>query len=190
MPPKCSTDTNNINMKLIKFVAYEVCVPLSYIFRLSIDSGVFPQKFKNSRVVPIFKSGDSKLCDNYRPIALVNSFSKILEKIVSTDLFNHLDLNQLLYKHQYGFQQGKSTEQNLTHVVNYIGKALDDGNWCIGIFLDLKEAVDTVQHEILLKKLSKFGITGSILNWFKSYCTCLAVLSVLTLMVLSPISRI
>jgi Reverse transcriptase (RNA-dependent DNA polymerase) len=169
MPPKCSTDTNNINMKLIKFVAYEVCVPLSHIFRLSIDSGVFPQKFKNSRVVPIFKSGDSKLCDNYRPIALVNSFSKILEKIVATDLFNHLDLNQLLYKHQYGFQRGKSTEQNLTHVVNYIGNALNDGNWCIGVFLDLKKAFDTVQHEILLKKLSKFGITGNILNWFKSY---------------------
>jgi Reverse transcriptase (RNA-dependent DNA polymerase) len=169
MPSKCSTDINNISMKLVKFVAYEICIPLSHIFRLSIESGTFPNKFKSSRIVPIFKSGDSRLCDNYRPIALVNTFSKILEKIVATDLYNHLDLNRLLYLHQYGFQRGKSTEHNLVHVVNYIGNALNEGNWCIGVFLDLKKAFDTVQHDILLKKLAKFGIKGNILKWFHSY---------------------
>jgi Reverse transcriptase (RNA-dependent DNA polymerase) len=169
LPAKCSTDINNISMKLVKFVAYEICIPLSHIFRLSIDNGIFPTKFKNSRIVPIFKNGDSKLCDNYRPIALVNTFSKILEKIVATDLYNHLDLNQLLYKHQYGFQRGKSTEHNLIQVVNFIGNALNAGDWCIGVFLDLKKAFDTVQHNILLKKLEKFGISGNILEWFRSY---------------------
>jgi hypothetical protein len=64
-------------------------------------------------VVPIFKQGDPRICDNYRPIALVNTFLKILEKMVAVDLANHLDLNKLLYKHQYGFQRGKSTEHNL-----------------------------------------------------------------------------
>jgi Reverse transcriptase (RNA-dependent DNA polymerase) len=123
-------------MKLVKFVAYEICIPLSHIFKLSIESGTFPDKFKSSRIVPIFKNGDPRICDNYRPIALVNTFSKILEKIVATDLYNHLDLNKLLYTHQYGFQRGKSTEHNLVHVVNYIGNALNEGNWCIGVFLD------------------------------------------------------
>jgi hypothetical protein len=154
---------------LIKFVQYEICVPLAHIFRLSIDSGVFPNKFKDTRVVPIFKTGSPLSPDNYRPIALVNSFSKILEKIVATSLFNHLDINELLYIHQYGFQRGKSTEHNLIHITNYIGQALNDGNWCIGVFLDLKKAFDTVQHDILLKKLAKFGINGNILDWFKSY---------------------
>jgi hypothetical protein len=92
-------------MKLVKFVAYEISVPLAHIFQLSIESGVFPDKFKTSRVVPIYKQGDPKICDNYRHIALVNTFSKILEKMVATDLYYHLDLNKLLYKHQYGFQQ-------------------------------------------------------------------------------------
>jgi Reverse transcriptase (RNA-dependent DNA polymerase) len=169
MPSKCSTDINNISMKLVKFVAYEICIPLSHIFRLSIDTGIFPEKFKNSRIVPVFKSGNSKICDNYRPIALVNTFSKILEKIIATDLYNYLDLNKLLYIHQYGFQRGKSTEHNLTQVVNFIGDALNEGNWCIGVFLDLKKAFDTVQHEILLKKLEKFGVTGNNLEWFRSY---------------------
>jgi Reverse transcriptase (RNA-dependent DNA polymerase) len=75
----------------------------------------------------------------------------------------------LLYIHQYGFQRNKSTEQNLIHVTNFIGEALNEGKWCIGIFLDLKKAFDTVQHEILLKKLAKFGISGNLLEWLKSY---------------------
>jgi hypothetical protein len=64
-------------MHLIKNVCYEIAVPLAHIFQLSIETGIFPDKFKASRVVPIFKQGDPKICDNYCPIAIVNSFSKI-----------------------------------------------------------------------------------------------------------------
>jgi hypothetical protein len=149
MRGKNSTDCDNISMNLLKFVAYEIAVPLAFIFQLSIETGIFPDKFKYSRVIPIFKQGDPRLCDNYRPIALVNTFSKILEKMVAVDLANHLDLNKLLYMHQYGFQRGKSTEHNLIQVTNFIGEALNEGKWCIGVFLDLKKAFDTVQHDIL-----------------------------------------
>jgi hypothetical protein len=92
MPGKNSQDSDNISMNLVKFrfVIYEIAVPLAHIFQLSIETGVFPDRFKSSRVVPIFKLGDPKLCDNYRPIALVNTFSKILEKMVAIDLANHL----------------------------------------------------------------------------------------------------
>jgi hypothetical protein len=166
---KNSVDCDHISINLIKFVAFEIAVPLAHIFRLSIENGIFPDKFKASRVVPIFKHGDRRNCDNYRPIALVNSFSKILEKMVAIDLFNHLDLNNLLYKHQYGFQRGRSTEHNLIQVTNFIGEALNEGKFCIGVFLDLKKAFDTVQHDILLRKLEKFGIKGTALNWFASY---------------------
>jgi hypothetical protein len=88
--------------------------------------------------------------------------------MVAIDLANHLDLNKLLYKHQYGFQRGKSTD-NLIQVTNFIGTALHEGKWCIGVFLDLKKAFDTVQHDILLRKFEKFGVTGTSLRWFASY---------------------
>ncbi len=109
------------------------------------------------------------MCDNYRPISLIPTFSKILEKIVSIKLTNHLQINKLLYKHQYGFQRGLSTEHNLIHLTNYIGNALNNGNFCIGVFLDLRKAFDTCSHSILLTKLSKLGVNGTALQWFNSY---------------------
>jgi methylaspartate ammonia-lyase len=130
---------------------------------------VFPEKLKSSRVVPIYKAGDRSSCDNYRPIWLVSSISKILEKIVANRLVDHLVSNELLYEHQYGFSKGRSTEHNLLHLVNTIGQAINEDKFCIGIFLDLKKAFDVVPHNILIKKLSKLGINGTPLNWFKSY---------------------
>jgi len=77
--------------------------------------------------------------------------------------------NDLLYVHQYGFLPNRSTEHNLLQIVNYISKALNDGNYCIGVFLDLKKAFDVCSHEILLKKLVRMGIRGTSLLWFKNY---------------------
>jgi sarcosine oxidase/L-pipecolate oxidase len=94
----------------------------------------------------------------------VNKFN-LAEKIVAMNLINHLQLNNLLRKNQYGFQRNRSTEQNLIQVVNYIGNALNKGNYCIGIFLDLRKAFDSCSHDILLSKLEKLGIRGNVLAW-------------------------
>jgi hypothetical protein len=167
-PNKASLDSDSISLKLVKFVAIEISSPLAHIFNLSLDNGIFPARLKN-RTVPIFKNGDSMSCDNYRPISLIATFSKIIEKIVAVNLTNHLQINKLLYSHQYGFQRFLSTEQNLIQVVNNIGAALNRGNYCIGIFLDLRKAFYTCSHDILLKKLSKLGVKGTTLAWFSSY---------------------
>ena len=105
----------------------------------------------------------------YRPMSLQNSIAKILEKMVATQLINHLEINNLLYKHQYGLRRGKSTEHSLLHITNTIGTALNEGKFCIGLFLDLRKAFDVCSHEILLMKLEKLGVTGTALKWFKSY---------------------
>jgi hypothetical protein len=166
---KNSLDLDGLSLKFIKFIAHDICGPLAHIFNLSLTQGIFPEKLKTSRIVPIFKSGEKNLCDNYRPISLVSSLSKILEKIVATKLTNYLQINNLLYEHQYGFQKNKSTEHNLLHVINYIGNALNKGNYCIGVFIDLRKAFDVCSHSILLLKLEKLGIKDIALEWFRSY---------------------
>ena len=114
---KMSQDLDGLSLKLIKYIIHDISIPLAHIFNLSLDNGVFPDKLKECRIVP-------KSCDNYRPISLVSTLSKILEKIVAVKLTNHLQINKLLYEHQYGFQRSRSTEHNLIHVVNFIANSL------------------------------------------------------------------
>ena len=166
---KTSADIDGISTKLLKKISPAISVPLAHIFKLSLEKGIFPEALKTSRTVPIFKGGDNLNMDNYRPISLINTFSKILEKMVAIKLSNHLDINKLLHQHQYGFQAKKSTEHHLLHVTNKIGNALNNGEFCIGIFLDFKKAFDTVSHSILLDKLKAFGVTGVTHKWFTSY---------------------
>ena len=169
MDPKSSTDANGISLKILKHIKYQISEPLSHLFTLSITTGVFPTKLKTSKTIPIFKAGDHTCCDNYRPISLLSSISKILEKIVATYLVNHLELNNLLYENQYGFLRGRSTVHNITKLTAKISKDLNEKKFVIGVFLDLKKAFDTVSHEILLLKLKKLGISGTPLAWFTSY---------------------
>jgi hypothetical protein len=166
---KNSLDCDGISSKLLKSISAEISTPICHIFNLSVNTGTFPSRLKKSRTVPIFKAGLRTSCDNYRPISLLSQLSKIFEKIVSVQLVNHLDLNNLLYEHQYGFQRKKSTEHNLIHAFNFIGNALNDNKYCVGVFFDLKKAFDVCSLDILLMKLEKMGIVGNALKWFKSY---------------------
>ena len=84
-------------------------------------------------------------------------------------MVNHLDRNNLIYEHQYGFQRNKSTEHSIIHALNYIGQSLNDNKYCIGVFFDLKKAFDVCSHDVLLMKLDKMGVKGTALNWFRSY---------------------
>ena len=154
---------------MLKFVAEEISDPLSYVFNLSIDKGIFPSKLKVSRTVPIFKDGQRDDLGNYRPISCLPVLSKIIEKIVANELHDYLESNDILYKFQFGFQPGKSSIHPLLHITNYIADAFNNDEVVVGIFLDFKKAFDLVDHSILLMKLEKIGIKGSLLNWFKSY---------------------
>jgi hypothetical protein len=100
---------------------------------------------------------------------MLSTLSKLLEKIVCLQLVAHLEDNNILYEHQYGFQHGKSTEHNLIQLTNFLHSALNEKKYAIGIFLDLKKAFDVCSHKILLRKLSKLGIKDTALAWFTSY---------------------
>ena len=109
------------------------------------------------------------LCSNYRPISILPIFSKILEKLMHKILTSVLDSYNILYKHQYGFQRGKSTDHAILDLHANIIKAVESWEKSCFIFLDFAKAFGTVNHDILLEKLKYYGIRGLPLNWFKSY---------------------
>jgi len=166
---KPSTDVNEISFKLIHSVAAQVSKPICHMYNLSISSGIFPASFKISKVIPIFKSGNSKQSGNYRGIALVNSFSKIFEKLVSDRLISFLSHNNFFFKDQYGFLKGRNTAQAVYKVCNFVSDTINKSEVCLAIFLDIRKAFDTVDHQILFAKLESAGVRGLTLAWFKSF---------------------
>lgn len=167
--PKTSRDINDISMKILHLVANSICVPLAHIFNLSSLQGIFPDNFKISKTLPIFKSGNKHDMGNYRGISLINSFSKIFEKIVSTRLTIFLEENNFFYPDQFGFRPNHSTQHVVMKIVNFITNSINDGKFALLLSFDILKCFDTVPHDILFSKLEHYGVRGLSLKWFKSY---------------------
>jgi hypothetical protein len=129
----------------------------------------FPNEWKQAKVTPIFKDGDKSDVSNYRPISVLSVVSKIIERAVHDQLYSYLTNANILSPSQSGFRSGHSTNSALIDVSDYILENMNNSKVTAAIFLDLKKAFDTVSHNILISKLSKYGINGSALKWFISY---------------------
>ena len=166
---KYSCGFDNISMYVIKNVIGSIVKPLVYICNLSLQTGVFPNDMKVAKIIPIHKADDNNIFCNYRPISLLSQFSKILEKIFNVRLLNFLNSNNVLHNEQYGFRQNYSTELAVLEMIDKITTSIDNKRYCIGIFIDLKKAFDTLNHEILVEKLKSYGIRGVDSHWICSY---------------------
>ena len=127
---------------------------------------------KIAKVLPFYKSGKKNLMTNYRPISVLSSFSKILERIMYNRLYSYLNDNNLFFQKQFGFREGHSTNHAHIQLINNICDSFNQSKYTLGVFIiliDLSKAFDTVDHNILLKKLSLYGIKNNNLKWFSSY---------------------
>jgi len=168
---KKTSGPDDISPKVICQYADKLVDPLTHIFNLSLNQGVFPTKLKLAKVIPIHKKESHTNPGNYRPISLLSIFSKLLEKVMHTRLYSFLTQFQILFDLQFGFRKDHSTILALIEIIDNIRKEIDTGNSVIGIYLDLSKAFDTVNHEILLYKLNHYGIRGTANKWFRSYLT-------------------
>lgn len=167
--PNSSPGLDNINNRILKAIRLSVAPILAHLFNLSIESGTFPKAWKTAVVIPIHKGAAKNDPSNYRPISLMGNISKLLERIINKRLMTYLENNNLISDRQFGFRRGKSTEDAVTLLTDIVSAHLDGGRSCVGVFLDLAKAFDTVSVPILLRKLEDCGIRGTALSWFSSY---------------------
>ena len=148
-----NSSSGYMSASVMKKCVHDYITPLTYSVNSSIKQGIFPDELKIAKVFPIFKAGDEQLITNYRPISVLNFFSKIFEKMMAYYIVNFLDSNNILYRHQYGFRNGHSTNHAVITLVEGVAKTLDTGKIVVGVYLDIRKAFDAIDHPILLRKL-------------------------------------
>ena len=159
---------DNISYNVVKICFGELCDPLSHIFNLWCSSGTFPDSLKIGKVTPIYQAGDSTDLGNYGTISVLPCFSKVLEHIIYNRLYTVLWENKIVYYKHFGFQAGHSTDHAILQLLNQIYENSEENKYILGVFIDLSEAIDTVDHKIVLGKLEIFDIKG---KWLQSYLT-------------------
>ena len=158
-----------IGSAVLKWCVDSISEPLSYVRNISLQEGLFPDELKIANVIPLYKCDDPKLFNNCRPVSVLPSVSKVFEGIMYNRLVAYLNEYKILFSYQFGFRKQHSTYMALMTLMDKLTKCLDNDEYVIGVFLDFSKAFDTLDHTILLQKLSVYGIRGNALSWFESY---------------------
>ena len=144
-------------------------IEFTYLINKCLDKAYVPLDWKLGVITPIPKITLCVTPSDYRPISVLTATSKILERAVYNQLVYHLDINGLLDQRQHGFRRGHSTLSAIYDVVQHLYTQSDRGKLTYCAFIDYSKAFDTLDHEILLKKLCSFNISTHVISWCRNY---------------------
>ena len=164
-------DLDGLDTKILKLAAPLIADTLTYVYNLCIIKNTFPCAFKKAKVIPVYKSGNSADPSNYRPISIVSVLSKPLEKHINKHLLLHLNSYNLLHPSRSGFRKKHSCQTALTSFVEQWLTNINNNEFNGAIFVDFKKAFDVIDHGLLLRKLSFYGMSDTALELFQSYLT-------------------
>ena len=163
----CGCD--GISAQMLNKAGDSIVKPLTKLLNICIETNKFPSMWKKANVIPIYKKDDKENVGNYRPVSILPSLSKIFERIIFKNMFNFIQDNNLLTKHQSGFKPNDSTVNQLAYLYHTFSEAMDKRKEIQVVFCDISKAFDRVWHEGLLFKLNKIGISGNLLNLIRNY---------------------
>ncbi len=135
-----SSGHDNINSKFLKLIKHDIASPLVILFNKSLETGIVPDLMKLAEIIPIYKSKDKTLLNNYHPVSLLPIFSKLIEKIVHKRLYHFLMSKDVFYQSQYGFRKHHATTHAIHEFVDNTINAFDNKQLTLGVFLDLSKA--------------------------------------------------
>ena len=136
-----------------------------------LEIGIFPDDWKRQKVHPIFKFDERSIPNSYRPISILSAISKIIERVMHTQLLEYFQAGNLLTDSQSGFRQNHPACTALISAVNLWLTNMDAGKLNGSVFIDLKKAFDTGDHKIFPHKLSCYGVNGNALHVVWSDCS-------------------
>ena len=169
LDPYSSTPDGDIPAKVLTKCKDSLAVPIFLLWHDSFRSGVIPPSMKTQYITPVYKKGDRTSAANYRPVSITSHLIKIFERVLRKHIVQHMESNSFLSPHQHGFRKKRSClTQLLDHVDNTL-KTLNSGDEVDVIYLDYAKAFDKVDHNILLAKAKRYGITGKTLQWLAEF---------------------
>ena len=169
IPTNASPGPDKLPAIVLKECAEQLSEGIKIIWRKSMDTGEIPEILKLQTIIPIYKKGNKTLPENYRPVSLTSHLTKLFERIIRKKIMQHIEVNSLLSKNQHAFRPGRSCLSQLLEHIEYVLQLLETKCNIDVVYLDFAKAFDKVDHNILLKKVEKFGIRGKLHQWIQTF---------------------
>ena len=156
---------------VLKRCCNTISEPILYIWEQSFETAIIPQLYKEQIITPIHKKGSRAKPEEYRPVSLTSHVIKTFERVMRDIIVDFLERNVIIWANQHGFRKGRSCLTQLLHHVDDILNNFTLNQDTDSIYLDFAKAFDKVDHNLLLKKLQRYGFQGRLLNWIEAFLT-------------------